>query len=192
MTDLTTIFQRPTANGRVFDYARVTTGMIAERDLAHHLSRRECWAGNTDFASYSVAQHCLVTVSACRHPASRIYALLQSAPAAYLGWIDAPLRLWLVDQGADIMGLEHRILTAIFSALGVQRPNSEIFADVHEAEQRAQATEWRDVVKSRAGDWSPKGKPLAAIIRYKPQPKVEEEYFTALDRALQPFRNRAA
>ena len=54
------------------------------------------------------------------------------------------------------------------------------------------ATEWRDVVKGRNGDWSPQGKPLPAAIRYKPQPKVEEEYATALRRELQQVKARAA
>ena len=190
--NLSTIMQRSTATGAVFDFASIVPAMIAERDLVHHLSRIQCWNGNTDFASYSMAQHALVVMSACTLPAARIYALLNAAPATYLGWFDPAYKLWLADQGADVIRLEHRIFVASLERFSVPRPGSAIFADVHEAERRTEATEWRDVVKGKAGAWAPTGKPLATVIRFKPQPKVEEEFATALDRELRPFRSRAA
>jgi hypothetical protein len=186
------VFTRPTASGVAFSYARVAPDMINERDLVHHMSRRECWGGNTDFSSYSVAQHALVTMSACRLPEARVYALLSAAPAAYLGWMDPALKLWLAEGGNDIIGLEHRIFTAVLEHFDVTRPSAEIYADVHQAEQRAQATEWRDVVRGRIDRWAPSGKPLAAVIRFKPQPKIEDELAAALERELRPFRERTA
>lgn len=190
--NLSTIFQRSTASGIVFDFARIAPAMIAERDLIHHMSRIGCWGGNIEFASYSMAQHALVVMSACRLPASRPYALLNAVPASYLGWTDPAMKLWLADQGAELMSLEHKIFVAVLERFGVPRPNSDIFADVHEAEHRTEATEWRDVVKGKAGAWAPTGKPLASVIRFKAQPKVEEEFALALDRELRPFRSRAA
>jgi hypothetical protein len=186
------VFTRPTAQGVAFNYAKVAPAMITERDLVHHLSRRECWGGNTELPSYTLAQHALVVASACRLPKARVYALLSAAPAAYLGWMDPAFKLWISDQGADIMALEHRIYTATLDKLSVPRPSSEIFADVHEAEQRAQATEWRDVVRGRGDFWTPSGKPLPTVIRFKPVFKVEEEFAKALERELRPFRERAA
>jgi hypothetical protein len=190
--NLSTIMQRSTSTGAVFDFASVAPGMISERDLVHHLSRVQCWNGNTDFASYSIAQHALVVMSACTLPAARLYALLNSAPATYLGWSDPAFKLWLADQGAELMTLEHKIFVACLERFGIPRPSSAVFADVHDAEYRAEATEWRDVVKGKAGAWTPRGKPLANVIRFKPQPKVEEEFAAALDRELRPFRSRAA
>lgn len=190
--NLTNILQRSTASGTVFDFARINPTMIVERDLVHHMSRIQCWNGNTDMVSYSMAQHALVAMSACRLPASRIYALLNAVPSTYLGWTDPAIKLWLADQGAELMTLEHRIFVAALDRFAVPRPSSEIFTDVHEAEQRAQATEWRDVVKGKGGAWSPRGKPLPTVIRFKPQPKVEDDFAAALDRELRPFRHRAA
>lgn len=185
---LSTIMQRSTANGVVFDFGRIAPAMIAERDLIHHMSRIGCWGGNIEFTSYSMAQHALVVMSACKLPASRVYALLNAVPATYLGWTDPALRLYLFERGADLMAVEHKIFVAALERFGVPRPSSDVFADVHEAEQRAEATEWRDVVKGKAGAWSPTGKPLPQVIRFKPQPKVEDEFAAALERELRPFR----
>lgn len=185
---LSTIMQRSTANGVVFDFGRIAPAMIAERDLIHHMSRIGCWGGNIEFTSYSMAQHALVVMSACKLPASRVYALLNAVPATYLGWTDPALRLYLFERGADLLAVEHKIFVAALERFGVPRPSSDIFADVHEAEQRAEATEWRDVVKGKAGAWAPTGKPLSQVIRFKPQPKVEDEFAAALERELRPFR----
>lgn len=189
---LQAVFVRPTAQGLGFDYAAVKPDMITERDLVHHMSRRECWGGNTDFSSYTVAQHALVVASACTLPGAKLYALLSNAPAGYLGWHDIQFKLWLSDQGADIMALEHRIFNAILQQLGVAPPSSEIFTDVHQAEHRAQATEWRDVVRGKTTAWTPIGKPLSTVIRFKAQPKVEEDFALALDREMRPFRKWVA
>lgn len=185
---LQTIFTRPTAQGLAFNYAGVTPAMISQRDLVHHMSRRECWGGNTDFSSYTVAQHALVVASACTLPGAKLYALLSNAPAGYLGWHDREFKLWLSDQGTDIMALERRIFTAILQHLAVPVPSSEILADVHQAEQRAEATERRDVLRGKSPTRSPVVRPLSTVIRFKPQPKVEEQLANALDRELMPFQ----
>lgn len=190
--NISSVFQRSTATGQVFDLANITPATINLPDLVHHLSRRECWGGNTEFVSYTMAQHALVVMSACKLPAARVYALLNSAPAAYLGWTDPAFKLWLADNGTELMTLEHKIFVAALERFGVKRPSSEVFADVHQAEHRTEATEWRDVVKGKAGAWAPTGIPLATVIRFKPAQKIEDEFAAALERELRPFRNRAA
>lgn len=180
------------ASGTLFDFAAPTRAMIRFDDLVHHLSREGALGGNIQFASYSIAQHALVMASAVRLPASRPYALLEHAPRAYLGGMVAGLQFWLVARRADVTALERQILFhAILPAFNLPRPSREIMADVDYASEVTNATELRDVVAGRHPDWAATGKPLATVIRFKPQPKIEDEYRAALDRELRPFKSRA-
>lgn len=180
-----------TSEAIAFDYNDPRPEMISERDLIHHLSRESRWANNIEFASFTVAQHSMVVAAACKLPQSRPYALLHDGAEVYTRDLPTPFKLWLADQGADIVGLEHRIFAAILIRLGLPMPSPDITADVHQADQRALATEHRDVVKGRRPDWTPKAPPLSSKIRFKPQPKIEEEFTYALASALQPYRKAA-
>lgn len=187
-----TLHAKIMASGILFDFAAPTPAMICLDDLVHHLSREGALGGNIQFASYTVAQHALVMASACRLPASRPYALLEGAPKAYVGGMVAGLQFWLVNQRADVIALERQILFhAILPALRLPRPSREIMADVDQAHDIANATELRDVVQGHHGDWRGSAKPLASVIRFKPQPKVEEEFRAAIERELRPFKSRA-
>ena len=185
---LSSTFSKIMPSGLVLDFTNPQPEMICLRDIVHVLSRISRWGGNIEAVSYSVAQHSLVTANACRLPQSRPYALLHDAAEAYIGDLPTPLKLWIADAGADIVGLEMRILfRAIFPALGIAPPGPEISADVHEADQVALATEYRDVVAGRNEAWSPKAKPLPNRIKFMTQPAAEEKFQLALEAALRPF-----
>lgn len=182
-----------TASGRTFDFANPLPSMISLDDIVHHLSRESRWANNIEFASFTVAQHTLVAASACRLVSSRPYVLLHDAPEAYIRDLATPWKLWLIDQGADVVGLERRILhEAIYPAFNLPLPSQAILEDVHRADQIALATEYRDVVKGKSEHWAPTAPPLAGRIRFMAQPKVEEAFRKALQGALRPFGALAA
>lgn len=185
-------FWKTMPSGMAFDFVDPRPEMIRLDDIVHSLSRTNRWGGNIEPISYSVAQHSLLTASACKLPKSLVYALLHDAAEAYIGDIPTPLKLWIIDAGADIAALEKTILfQAIFPAFGLPKPSSDVFADVHNADQIALATEYRDVVKGRHPDFHPKAAPLKAPVRFMPTIKVEEQFRTALEGALQPFKRAA-
>jgi hypothetical protein len=181
-------FWKAMPSGVAFDFMDPRPEMIRLDDIIHSLSRTNRWGGNIEPISYSVAQHSLLTATACKLPQSRPYALLHDAAETYIGDIPTPLKLWIVDAGADIVALEKAILfNAIFPAFGLPRPSSDIYADVHNADQVALATEHRDVVKGRHPDFVPKADPLKTPVRFQPTIKVEEQFRLALEGALRPF-----
>lgn len=181
-------FWKAMPSGAAFDFLDPRPEMVTLDDIVHSLTRTNRWGGNVEPISYSVAQHSLVTASACKLAKSRVYALLHDAAEAYIGDIPTPLKLWIIDAGADIAALEKTILfQAIFPALGLPRPSSDIYADVHNADQVALATEYRDIVKGRHPDFTPKATPLKSVVRFMPTIKVEEQFRSALQGALQPF-----
>ena len=182
-----------TASGRCFDYADPRPDMICLNDIVHHLSRESRWGNNIEFASFVVAQHSLIVASACRLVASRPYALLHDAPEAYIRDLATPWKLWLIDQGADVVGLERKILhQAIYPAFNLPLPSQAILEDVHNADQISLATEYRDVVKGKSEHWAPSAPALPGRIKFMPQAKVEEAFRKALEGALRPFGALAA
>lgn len=182
-----------TASGRCFDFVSPRPDMICLDDIVHHLSREGRWSGNIEFTSFSVAQHTLIASTACRLLSSRPYVLLHDAPEAYIRDLATPWKQWLIDQGADVVGLERRILEqAIYPAFNLPPPSPAILADVHQADAIALATEYRDVVKGKSDNWAPTAQPLPGRIKFMPQPKVEETFRKALEGALRPFGALAA
>jgi 5'-deoxynucleotidase YfbR-like HD superfamily hydrolase len=175
------------ASGRDFYFSRPAPEMVSLRDIAHHLSRLNRWRENIEWPSYSVAQHSMLVAQTCRLPQSRPYALLHDAPEMITGDNITPWKGFLLSLGTDLVAYEHRVLKeAIYPAFGLPPPTPEINADVHNADQAALATEFRDVVAGR-GSFQPKAKPLSTRIRFMTQPMVEERFRLALEGALRPF-----
>ncbi|KRA44669.1 hypothetical protein [Devosia sp. Root635] len=186
-------FWLTTSSGRAFDFANPKPEMVSLDDIVHHLSRENRWYGNIETASFTVAQHTLIAASACRLVSSRPYALLHDAPEYVTRDLATPWKLWLMDQGADVVGLECRILhEAIYPAFNLPLPSQAILDDVDQADQVALATEYRDIVKGKHPDWRPEAVPLPARIKFMAQPKVEEAFRKALEGALRPFGALAA
>lgn len=172
-----------TASGIDFDFAASSPEMIDARAIAHHLSRINRWMGNTD-TPFSVAQHSVVVAGAITRPEWRVYGLLHDAPEFVIGDIATRLKNWIQMEGADIMGLERRILSAVFAHFDLPPLTPEIAAAVDEADARALATEFRDVVTGK-GAWTPPAAPLPGKpIRPKPALVAEEEFLEALDTCL--------
>src|SRR5690606_31900569 len=132
VTDLSP-FWKAMPSGRAFDFANPRPEMVCLDDIVHSLCRINRCVGNIEPVTFTVAQHSLVVASACKRPDARLYALLHDAGEAYIGDIPTPLKLWMENAGAAIIGLEMRILhAAIFPALGINPPTPEIIRDVHD------------------------------------------------------------
>ncbi|UYN98389.1 MAG: hypothetical protein KIT02_10465 [Devosia sp.] len=185
-------FWKAMPSGRAFDFANPRPDMVCLDDIVHVLARVNRWGGNIEPVTFSVAQHSLLVASACKLPQSRPYALLHDAAETYTGDMVSPFKAWLEHQGAGVVALEMRILfTAVFPALGIALPTPVITRDVHQADQVAMATEYRDIAKGRHPDFVPKAPPLRTRIKFMPVPRVEEEFRKALEGALRQARDDA-
>lgn len=172
-----------TPAGIAFDYADPRPEMIERRALAWALSLEGRWANNVLFP-LSVAQHSLLVASAIREPQFRIYGLLHDAAEAFTRDLPTPFKLWLASQGADVIGLEHRILKAVWTHFGLQLPTPECNQAVDVADARALATEYRDVVKGKGPEWVPPAEPLPQPVKFRRQDQVEAEFLERLESYL--------
>lgn len=128
--------------------------------LAH-----ECrWAGNVH-SFYSVLQHSCVVALNIKNPAWRIYGFVHDFAEAFTRDLPTPFKHWLVMQGADVLALERKILNLVYKRLKLKRPTREIARIVHEADQRAWATEIRDVVKNPPALHGVQPLPFGQIIK---------------------------
>jgi hypothetical protein len=169
-----------TAAGIDFDYNNPQPEMIEPRALAYQLSLEGRWSNNTHFP-YSVAQHSLLVASRIEEPAFRIYGLLHDAAEHVTRDLPTPFKLWLLAHGADVVGLEHRILASVWQRFDLPAPTPAINVAVDEADARALATEYRDVVKGKSPTWRPKGAPWSTIVKQMRADKVEEQFLARLD-----------
>lgn len=176
------------ASGRNFDFANPQPEMICLDDVVHHLSRENRWANNIEPVSFTVAQHSMVVASACRLPQSRPYALLHDVSEMVTRDLPTPLKRFLRALGADLEAFEQDLMRdAVYPAFGLPPPGPAIVGDLKCADAIALATEWRDIVKGRSGQWAPTAKPLTTRLRWIPQPMVEERFRQQLELHLRPF-----
>lgn len=172
---MTLQFKKTTSNGVSFNFDNPTPGMIDIRCIAYELSMLNRWGGNLLF-EYRVSQHSILVANNISRPEWRIYGLLHDAAEAYIGDVVSPLKAWITFQGADLPGLERRILDCVWRKFDLAAPTKEIAKAVHVADQRALATEWRDVVKGKNDDWQPQAPTFSSRIKYKHWSKVEETF----------------
>lgn len=174
-----------TAASLCFDFDNPRPEMIERRALAWQLSGEGRWSNNT-FWHLSVAQHSLCVAFAIGNPAWRIYGLLHDAAEAFTRDLPTPFKLWLASKGADVAGLERRILLdAVLPHFGLPAPTSEIARAVDDADARALATEYRDVVQGKGPEWQPRAAPLPGrVTRFRQRIDVEEEFLRELDNMI--------
>lgn len=173
-----------TAAGVAFDIENPQPDMIDIEAVAWQLSMECRWSGNVLF-HYPVAQHSLLVAGAIPEPAWRIYGQLHDVAEHITRDQATPYKKWLQLQGADVMGLERRILSATFERFGLPSWTTEIADAVDLADARAMATEFRDVVKGKPEGWRPTdAKPLPAPIKYKTQLQAFDDFIEAFGNNL--------
>ena len=174
MTELSP-FWKVTSSGTAFDFANPTPVMIDIETIAHELALTCRWGGNTEM-HYSVAQHSVLVADAIREPSWRIYGLLHDAAEAYIGDVPTPLKAYVATLGADIHGLERRILGCVWQRFGLDAPSKQAAEAVDIADARMLATEYRDVVKGHVSNWTPRAAPINTPIRPMAWPDAEDMF----------------
>lgn len=172
-----------------FDYGNPSASMIDLRAIASHLASEPRWANNLNF-HYSVAQHSLLVASIIPRFEWRIYGLLHDAAEMFTRDLPTSFKHWLVDQGADVYALERRILNCVWRHFELPAPTAEIAAAVDRADAIALATEWRDVVRNKTGNWTPPALPLPRPIRHVSPIVVEDDFLGQVDSYLHIARGR--
>jgi hypothetical protein len=164
-----------TASSKVFDFDNPMADMIDLPALAHHLSKENRWSNNLQY-DYSVAQHSLLVASNIPVMEWRIYGLLHDAAEFVTRDLSTPFKSWLAKEGADVHGLERRILQAVWQHFDLPQPAAKIAASVDLADARALATEHRDVVMGKVPSWAPQGEPFSKPIKYQHHMQVMDDF----------------
>jgi len=157
---------------------------VCWRDIADGLGKTARFAGHTQAAPYSLAQHCC-HVASLLPPELRLYGLVHDAHEAVMGldWptplkngAPAPVRDWLAR-------VEQRNRAVIHQAAGLSAPSGPTLAALRHADQTALATEQRDLM-------APCDAPLTLTL---PEPDTTtvlrpEPWHQAADRWLSTLR----
>ncbi|MCL8385503.1 hypothetical protein [Xanthobacter aminoxidans] len=169
-----------TASGRRWYLLDPRPGDVHFHDIASHLAKICRFTGATG-PFYSVAQHS-VLVASLLPPTMRPFGLLHDAWKAYLGDIGWPLHEAFKRFDADpFENLLLRTDRTIHRAAGLPwPPPAEVAEAVDQADQRAFATEWRDVGPSPSEPAPVPCRPIGTRIRPQPWPKAEEAFVEEL------------
>lgn len=170
-----------TASGQMWRLLDPSSMDVDFRAIAAHLAKL-CRFGGACYSFYSVAQHSVV-VAEQLPPSLRLYGLLHDAHEALIGDITAPMK-----EAMAIMGAGHVLHSladfqdiAIHAAAGLNWPPSpDVVQAVHEADMRALATEWRDLMPADAPPPKLPCRPMGTRIRPWPWPLAEERFLDAL------------
>lgn len=175
------------ASGRVWPLLSPAPEDVHWPDIAEHLAKINRYAGGTNGAPISVAQHCCA-VAAILPPSLRPYGLLHDAPEAITGDIISPVKWALECLGAgEILAcLESIQARAIYTAAGLEWPLPFAASEaVHRADLTLLATERRDLLAESRRPWPyPLPRPLAAPITPWPWARAAAEWLDCLERWL--------
>lgn len=136
-----------TSNGTVWQISDPKAEDVDWFVIAESLSKISRWNGHTPGHIYSVAQHCCQVCDALDAEA-KPYGLLHDAHEAYIGDVTRPLKLVMEVYGAGPAWrlLEQRHDSAIYKAAGIPHPSQAILDRVAAIDDRALATEARDLL----------------------------------------------
>jgi len=172
------------AGGIAFDIERPTAAMIEPHGIMHQLAMIPRWGGNVAWP-YSVLQHSIIVAENLTQAEDKIYGFIHDWPEALLGGdVSTPWKLYFHSKGLDVNAIERRFMNLIYQRLGIPAPSRETAERVHETDQRALATEFRDVVHGKTPHWCPPAPPFGRAIKYVPWDKNIEQAHVALDSYL--------
>lgn len=167
-----------TYTGKAFDLVDPQPDMVDVRDIAHSLGMQCRFTGHTQ-RHYSVAEHC------CRMAeqfsgAMAVHALLHDAAEAYVSDTAKPLKalcpqLWIV---------EDRAISAIYEALGVERPDAGQRDMVKHADLRMLITERNQLMEAPPMPWDcdEQVEPYDIVLECWPHELASSNYELALCR----------
>lgn len=155
-------------DGRAFELLHPDPSRITLEGIADALGGLPRFAMQTA-AHYSVAQHS-VLVADNVPPAFRKAALLHDAAEAFVGDVTAPLKRAMRElcggRPSPFDEIEDRVATAVRIRFGLPlEVSAEEAAAVREADMRALATEYRDVVGEGERPWGLAYEPFETVLR---------------------------
>jgi hypothetical protein len=168
--------------------------MIDLRDIAHSLAIQARFSGHTTAPS-SVAQHSVLVSFYCDE-ADALWGLLHDASEAYLIDLPRPLKA-LESIGRPYLEAEARAMAVICDRFGLPR---EMPPSVRLADDRALATEKRDLMDIEPEDWPCLPDPLPEMMvptgwreakqKFLGRFRVLVPEYEALEEALRPLETR--
>ena len=174
-----------TATGGVFHLQDPCPSEVKIQDIAESLSKIARYGGQTPFF-YSVAQHSVMVMRNLPRDAQP-YGLLHDAHEAYIGDMTRPVsRMIKQKTGRDPLAKMRKDLDkVILKALGIETPHPQIKRLVDEADDRAIATEKRDILCGHDWDWNKAGSatkipdPFKSAIKPWPHERARAEFLEA-------------
>lgn len=144
-----------------FDLVNPTLDQVDVRVIAHALARI-CRFGGHPRQFYSVAQHSVIVSHHVPAPYA-LHALMHDAAEAYIGDVIRPLKTLLKEwTGGKYEAFEANVERVIWKRLGIEWTDDARRA-VHDADERALATEARDLFGKPIENWTTKLRPELAI-----------------------------
>lgn len=168
-----------TASGAMVDLSQPDPAVVSIRDIAHALARLTRWGGHIRKPWYSVAQHSLMVADTDRlgcPPELALVALMHDATEAYLGDVTAPVKALVPAFAA----LERGWALAIGERFGLGAQLADLPAEVKSRDQRALATERRDLLAP--GRWKPAAEPFGPPIEYLPPEFAADAFLNRFNR----------
>lgn len=145
-----------TVSGKKIDVTNPDPSTIDITDIAWALSRMPRFSGHTiPYVPYTVAQHCIQVMKelAPHGPKVQLYGLLHDAAEAYINDLPSPVK-HIPEIHAVISKLEDKLMSTIYTALGIVPPTGEEEATVKLADKHQQAVEAYNFMYSRGSDWN--------------------------------------
>lgn len=144
-----------------FDLVNPTLDQVDVRVIAHALARI-CRFGGHARQFYSVAQHSVIVSHHVPAPYA-LHALMHDAAEAYIGDVIRPLKMLLKEwTGEKYEAFEANVEGVIWKRLGIEWTDDARRA-VHEADERALATEARDLFGKPIDNWTGKLRPALEL-----------------------------
>lgn len=175
-----------TASGKALSLLKPRPHHFTWNDMCNHLAKTNRYVGATD-VPYSVAQHsCLV----CDNlpPELRTHGLLHDGHEAFLGDWSTPLKraLGAIDEWAAdaLFDLERRMVIAVHRKARITLPDNldgKDLVEINTADQRALATEVRDLMATPPHDWVKPSLPFPKVIKAWPWAKAADEFMDRLN-----------
>ena len=133
-----------THEGHYFNFLTPETSKFSIRTIAHALSNICRFNGHTR-AHYSVAEHCVHVARLCPDE-HKLSGLLHDAAEAFVGDVASPLKQLLPEYKV----IEQRVEAEIFKRFALP---SKLHQSVKHADLVMLATERRDLMPAKGGEW---------------------------------------
>jgi len=170
-----------TLTGNAFDFTEPANYKFDAAEVATALARTARFGGHTQHF-YSVAQHSVLVSRRFTDQNDRLAALLHDAAEAFIGDISRPVKSLIVTQSRVLRQLENRIAHWIDSIHCTLEADHD---KIKEEDNRALATESRDLMEPPPRPWVPLPPPWEERIEPWSQEYARDEWLRCYLECLQ-------